>query len=293
MYIFTNSLNSKFQQRYTRTKADRLEKYFIPLNFAIKNTSDFSDTSVTYWLKPTEQQFELLYNEPKDWIICNKQQTSYYRVNYDEQNWKLIIDELNGPNFNTIHPLNRAQLINDVWNFGIYDYISLKHSLDLINYVKQETDFIPLISAFKVFKSLSIKFRHENNENMQKFIWESIEANYKKYSLQTYTPTTDNHVENLLRMDVVEFACSFGLESCLNEAETIYNDSPRIIHVDVRPAVYCGAMKAQNFLNIYPKYIDHLRALFSTTAIRRNNLIEIYEIIAGLGCSLDSDVLHT
>lgn len=283
------------QERYTRTKAeDRKEKYYVPLNYAMKNTSEFLDTRATHWLKPADKSVELLFNSPEDWIIFNKQQTSYYRVNYDEQNWELIINELNGDNFDKIHPLNRAQLIDDVHNFGIFGYISLNYTLDLVKYVKQETDLIPLISAFKVFKSLSLKFRHENNKNIQRLFWESIESNYKKFPLLNYSPTTDTHINKLLRMDVVQFACSVGLESCLNEAFTIYTASVSIIPADFRPAIYCGAMKgvkSQEAKHIYASYIKHLIVLLSNAIIRRNNLIEINDIISGLGCSSESEIL--
>lgn len=260
----------------------------------MKSTSEFFDTRATHWLKPTEASLELLINAPEDWIIFNKQQTSYYRVNYDEQNWELINNELKGPNFNKIHPLNRAQLIDDIYNFGIFGYISLNHTLDLLNYVKQETDLIPLISAFKVFKSLSLKVRHENNENMQKFLWESIEINYKKFALLNYSPTIDTHTNKLLRMDVIQFACSFGLENCINDAKTIFHADISIRPADFRPAIYCGAMQSNNLLQslqTFEKNINQLTVLLSTATIRRNNLIEINDIISGIGCSSDAEIL--
>lgn len=294
MRNYTSGIVTVTQERYTRTKAeDREEKYYVPLNYAIKRTSDFQDTRAAHWLKPTDVSFELYFNSPEDWAIFNKQQTFYYRVNYDERNWELISNELNGPDFNKIHPLNRAQLIDDVYNFGIYGYIRLNYTLDLVKYVKQETDLIPLISAFKVFRGLSLKFRHENTTNIQRLLWESIESNYKKFSLLNYAPTTDTHTNKLLRMDVVQFACSVGLESCLNEALTIYKSSPSIRPADLRSAIYCGAMKADsdNHQDIFARYINHLTALLSTAIVRRNNLVELNDIITGLGCSRDADIL--
>lgn len=284
-----------FQQRYKRTKAeDREERYYVPLNYAMKITPEFLDTRATHWLKPTEPSAVLIINAPEDWVIFNKQQTSYYRVNYDEQNWNLIINELNGPNFNKIHPLNRAQLIDDIYNFGIFEYISLNHTLDLMKYVKQETDFIPLISAFKAFKGFSLKFRHENSEHMQKLLWDTIEMNYKKFPLLNYSPTTDTHINKLLRMDVVQFACAVGLENCVNDAKTIYHDDTRILPVDFHPAIYCGAMQTNTLLEsqqTFVKYINHLTALLSSATIRRNNLVEINNIISGIGCSSEAEVL--
>lgn len=47
-----------------------------------------------------------------DWIIVNLQQTGYYRVNYDENNWKLIQGHLRDEKrFSQIVPPNRAQIV--------------------------------------------------------------------------------------------------------------------------------------------------------------------------------------
>ena len=42
----------------------------------------------------------------------------YYRVNYDRKNWDLIIEQLNSDP-ESIHVLNRAQIINDAFNLVI------------------------------------------------------------------------------------------------------------------------------------------------------------------------------
>lgn len=47
-----------------------------------------------------------------DWIIVNLHQTGYYRVNYDNNNWKLIQGFLRDEiRFSKIVPPNRAQLV--------------------------------------------------------------------------------------------------------------------------------------------------------------------------------------
>ena len=50
-------------------------------------------------------------------VIMNVQETGYFRVNYDDQNWKLIIDQLN-EDHEQIHVINRAQIIDDAMNLA-------------------------------------------------------------------------------------------------------------------------------------------------------------------------------
>ena len=43
------------------------------------------------------------------WVIFNVQETGYYKVNYDEQNWVMITSQL-ASDHRAIHTINRAQV---------------------------------------------------------------------------------------------------------------------------------------------------------------------------------------
>lgn len=90
-------------------------------------------------------------------MVLNKQQTGYYRVNYDETNWRLIAAYLNSDNFQNINPLNRAQLIDDAYNLARTGLLSYSIVFDLLDYVSRETDYIPLYSFYR---GLSYVYRH-------------------------------------------------------------------------------------------------------------------------------------
>lgn len=56
------------------------------------------------------------------WVIFNLRQTGFYRVNYDNDNWNLLIQQLNSDH-QVIHVINRAQIINDAMELaraGLY-----------------------------------------------------------------------------------------------------------------------------------------------------------------------------
>ena len=56
---------------------------------------------------------------PKDatWIVGNVRQFGYYRVNYDQQNWQALMDQLKSDH-HVISVKNRAQIIDDSFNLG-------------------------------------------------------------------------------------------------------------------------------------------------------------------------------
>ena len=44
-----------------------------------------------------------------EWVIFNVQETGYYKVNYDDQNWVMITSQL-ASDHTAIHTINRAQV---------------------------------------------------------------------------------------------------------------------------------------------------------------------------------------
>ena len=70
----------------------------------------------------------------------------YYRVNYDEKNWRLIIKQLN-EDHNKIHVINRAQLINDALNLASIGLLSYDLALGVTSYLDKETEYFPWFAA--------------------------------------------------------------------------------------------------------------------------------------------------
>lgn len=70
----------------------------------------------------------------------------FYRVNYDAENWDLLISELK-LNPTNIHVLNRAQLIDDSFNLARAGELPYSVPFSLISYLDKESDFIPWYSV--------------------------------------------------------------------------------------------------------------------------------------------------
>lgn len=79
----------------------------------------------------------------------------YYRVNYDETNWKLLAQYLQDPTqYADIAPANRAQVIDDALNLARGDRLSYKIALDITKYLEHEQDYVPWKAAMNALNFL-------------------------------------------------------------------------------------------------------------------------------------------
>lgn len=87
-------------------------------------------------------------------IYCLK---GYYRVNYDYENWRLLIQQLYNK-YEDIHVLNRAQLVDDILHLAIDERLDFHLAFTLTNYLKNERDLLPWFAAVNVFKNLLLTY---------------------------------------------------------------------------------------------------------------------------------------
>lgn len=129
--------------------------WYIPINYATADDSNFSNLSTNFWLTDVEATVSIEGLDSNDWLIVNKQERGYYRVNYDEDNWRLIVDYLNSDDYDKIHRSNRAQLLDDAFNLARSGRLDYQYPLELARYLSSETDYIPLYSFFQALTFLN------------------------------------------------------------------------------------------------------------------------------------------
>nr|XP_022908762.1 aminopeptidase N [Onthophagus taurus]XP_022908763.1 aminopeptidase N [Onthophagus taurus]XP_022908764.1 aminopeptidase N [Onthophagus taurus]XP_022908765.1 aminopeptidase N [Onthophagus taurus] len=119
--------------------------WWVPLTYSTKNDGIERKT----WLKSTR---EITINSdlsPDEWLLVNLNLTGYYRVNYDEQNWYLLIEEINSKEgYLKFDPKNRAQLLDDSFNLANGGYLDYSIALNVTKYLVYERDAIPWKTAF-------------------------------------------------------------------------------------------------------------------------------------------------
>lgn len=162
------------QQRYYNNHsledpmADKL--WQIPFNFITSNNESISneDTKAEHWLTVKSMnvtQTDQVKWTPENWILFNKQATGYYRVIYDQANYKLLSESLKKNEASQIDSKSRSQLIDDAFNFARYGRIPFNISLDLLEFLKNDTSYLPWFAGNKVLSFLDGRLagneRHE------------------------------------------------------------------------------------------------------------------------------------
>jgi len=149
------------QERYLlNTQISRAHRggcWWVPLSYTTQSVQDFNNTAPKAWME-CGKNGESLPKTIKDlpgadqWVIFNTQLSTLYKVNYDAHNWKLLIETLTNGDFERIHVINRAQLIDDAlylaWT-GEQDY---EIAMRLIEYLQREREYLPWKSAFENLK---------------------------------------------------------------------------------------------------------------------------------------------
>ncbi|SPP82441.1 thyrotropin-releasing hormone-degrading ectoenzyme [Drosophila guanche] len=133
-------------QNHFSFNESRRERWWIPLTYTTQSEQNFSDTRPKAFFPANSLMFNLNVFVPEnDWIIFNVQAMGYYRVNYDERNWDLIAEALSRDH-QSIHVLNRAQIVGDALFLWNTKRISWSTALNVLKYLVDEDEFEPLMA---------------------------------------------------------------------------------------------------------------------------------------------------
>lgn len=139
------------QERFFYSEGTSESLWWVPINYVVGSNPDFSDTKPDLWIPGSKTQTVTNGSQKTwtndDWIIVNIQESSYYRVNYDDNLWNLLIEQLNGEDYEEIHLLNRAQLVDDSLNLARAGKISYDVPFGILEYLHKESDYIPWASV--------------------------------------------------------------------------------------------------------------------------------------------------
>ncbi|KAF5299274.1 hypothetical protein FQA39_LY02447 [Lamprigera yunnana] len=208
-------------------------------------------------------------------------QTSYYRVNYDDNNWKMITEALY-TNHIDIDVLNRAQLIDDSINLGNTGRLDLKIVKNLTDYLSREDDPLPWQSFNNNAKQLKSYFYYSiNYEFFKQYVFRVTKEVYKRLGFEEKVSDTPRQKE--LRQTIINLLCRLDHKECLYKSSQAFRkwQKGESLSSYLRSAVFCGAIRNGNQQDF--EYLINL--------INKDHNVD-QDIIEGLACSNDLNNLN-
>lgn len=279
------------QNRFLYTNRTSPNLWWVPLNYVVGSNANFTVTKPDLWLEGVTEVSIQSATAPKaftanDWIVVNIQQSSFYRVNYDNTLWNLIIEQLNSAEnaYSQIHLFNRAQLVDDSFHLARGGLINYDIVFGVLNYLEKETDYIPWASTNRAntllnrWLSGSTAYAH-----YQAFMRKNVEAIFNR--LGTEVINNEPRVDRYARTVAINIACQSQSDACLTQSNRKLQsmlDSGVALSPDLVSSIYCNGIRTANtttFLAMQNKFLQ------STLQTERNT------IIAALGCTQNAEIL--
>ncbi|XP_050580172.1 putative aminopeptidase-2 isoform X1 [Bombus affinis] len=260
-------------------------KWWIPITWTTQENMNFNQVNVTYWLKP-ERETTIKLNKSSGWVIFNVQSAGFYRVNYDNASWYRIIDVLNSKNYQNIHVLNRAALVDDLLNLARAGLLNYRTTLDGLQYIRRERNYLPFKAAFSGITYLDQRLSGDNEyyKHFKEFVLVLIKDVYK--DIGYVDRSNDDRLTVLLRGELNKWACNYGHKTCVQTFTRMFQQWTKYnitIKPNQRPVAYCMGVKygtKEDWEFLWNKYSHS------------NSATEQVVILEALGCTEDAVLLE-
>ncbi|KAG7454693.1 hypothetical protein MATL_G00262430 [Megalops atlanticus] len=221
-------------------------RWQIPLTLSLGNSTYISSETII-WVSNRTETHKIGLMDGNTWLLGNINQTGYFRVNYDLQNWRLLIEQLM-KNPEIISVGNRAGLIDDVFNLARAGYLPQNIPLEMICYLPQEREFLPWHAASRSLYQLDkLLDRTEEYSVFSDYVLRQVASMYHRLgwpvsSANGSVMQVAYQTEEMQR-EVIMLACSFGNKHCHRQAVSLISDwissNKNRIPPNVRDIVYC------------------------------------------------------
>ncbi|XP_050434301.1 thyrotropin-releasing hormone-degrading ectoenzyme-like [Adelges cooleyi] len=255
-------------------------KWFIGVTITSDLKPTFDDLTAVFWLYPKDDFYIIkLPLETDKWFIVNLQSTGFYRVNYEEENWLALIEQLkNAPD--VIHVLNRAHLVDDSFNLARAGRLNYTVPLELTNYLDKENDVIPWYSVMNSFNYIldrmrrsPLYFEFENYvSDKALIIFTKLERQVKQEQIKKYAINASFNTFSV-------WACSLNLQACVLPAIRYFQawQKGEKIPDDQKHVAFCVGLK-------YHPDSDTWNQVFQVY-LKTQSASERYSALNALACS--------
>ncbi|RWS30597.1 endoplasmic reticulum aminopeptidase 2-like isoform X3 [Leptotrombidium deliense] len=187
-----------------------------------------------------------------EWFKLNVNQTGFYRVNYDEKNWKKLIAVLQRSDYNrhVLSATDRANLIDDAFSLMKMDILSPDIAMNLSTYLEiGERDYVPWETALRHFFVLDTIMH--GNPYLQKYVRKLLQPSLTLMGWKD----DGTHLAKKLRSSLLFSAIIFEEEQAIRIAKLFFDEwmkknykvAPNLRNVVYTTGVRYGGIKEWDF----------------------------------------------
>jgi aminopeptidase N len=274
------------QKRFLVKSMDHNDKtlYHVPITYA-SNGSKYDSTVPVFYLTELEANIQLK-EAPKDYIILNVQQAFFYRVNYDEENWRKIGMALRNENHDGIHVLNRAQIIDDLFNLARAGVVKYQLVLEVVEYLKNETHYIPWLSALMALDWVASRMSGGDDLELFSYYIKDLSEDVYRHLMYNSIFQRDRRTDIYTRVNILTWLCKFGHEDCLKHTKIQFTDYLRnkalAPNADYRVLIYCNGVRQGGEVEF-----KFLKDRYNETLLQ----VERSNILQRLACTKDQKLM--
>ncbi|XP_055526034.1 glutamyl aminopeptidase isoform X4 [Wyeomyia smithii] len=214
-------------------------KWYIPLTYI---TASQPAQTQRKWFPSSREKVYIDMDTPNSWIKLNLGQVGYYRVNYPTAMWEQFSNDL-AVNVNAFNIGDRTGLLNDAFALADASLLRYDVALGLTKFLRSETEYVPWATVSSKLKSIrNLIYDYESYDDLMAYTRNLVVDAYEAVGWDV-PEEQDNrdHMKNRLRATILDLACSFDYEPCLEVAYSKFQEwlqNGTVIHPDVRSVAY-------------------------------------------------------
>ncbi|KAH8382809.1 hypothetical protein KR009_005331 [Drosophila setifemur] len=214
-------------------------KYTVPITYATNLEPNFHNLTPAMYLHKPTNILQLYFEDPIDWIVLNLRQSNYQRVLYDPTLLKGLQVALSATNHSGIPVENRAQIIDDLFNFARVGYIDYAEVFEFLEYLKDELDYVPWYAVFEGLQLVAKRFTPEQLPHFSLYLSDTTNAVFSRLGVDWSDEDTPLEVAN--RNNVVTWLCRYQASGCRYQIYAMFSSSGwRKPTPDYRQTYYCA-----------------------------------------------------
>ncbi|CAH8450688.1 unnamed protein product [Schistosoma bovis] len=237
----------RYFQHYGNNSSQTNREYSwrIPITYGSAQTVNWTNVDIVWMVNKKMNQTMNISSD--DWYLVNVNQGGFYRVHYADNNWILLINQLQR-NFTAIPVFSRAQILNDLFSLANHHIVPYTHFLNATKYLNYEDEFIVWITASRSLLYINnVLALNENYDDFQAYLRTLIDNRIRSANW-SFVGEGQDLPKIRLDYNVIKLACIAEHHLCVNKTTDLFRQwmskpETNPIRPDLRDITYCTAIR--------------------------------------------------